>query len=427
MLARCLPAGVCASPDRGGVYNYQMKFTCDICVIGGGAIGKATALALAQAGHDVTLLSPDAAVTAPQDHWDLRVYALNQGANALLSSLKVWDAMDQARIAPVDAMAIRGDDAGLGGHLGFDAYGARVGALAWIVEDSNLNQALDSALRFAPGVKRITTTASELHIDTNQAIVTLDNGDNVTCSLVVGADGANSWVRGQADIHMDYRSYNQNAVVANFECERPHHGTASQWFLSGDGIVALLPLPGNRVSLVWSAPEHLASQLLTEPPAALCNRLAQLPGMGLGQLTMLPPAKPRAFPLRLIRAQSPISNRIALVGDAAHVVHPLAGHGMNLGFGDIDALIAALARRDHAADCGDARTLCRYARLRKEEVLMMQLATDGLHRLFSIDLTPVRHLRNVGMGLVDKLPFLKRRLMSHAFGRATSLPTGESP
>ncbi len=404
-----------------------MKFTCDICVIGGGAIGKASALALAQAGLEVTLLAPDAATPAQPDHWDLRVYALNQSAHALLSSLKVWDAMDPSRIAPVDAMAIHGDDAGLGGHLGFDAYGARVGALAWIVEDQNLNQALDSALRFATGVKRIASTASQLHIDVDQATVTLGNGDTITCSLIVGADGANSWVRGQADTNIDYRSYDQSAVVANFECEVPHHGTASQWFLGSEGIVALLPLPGNRVSLVWSAPEHLASQLMNEPAESLCQRLGHLNGMPLGQLAMLPPAKPRAFPLRLIRAQSPVANRIALVGDAAHVVHPMAGHGMNLGFADIAALVAALKRRDHAADCGDARSLGRYARQRKEEVLLMQLATDGLHRLFSTDLTPVRHLRNVGMSLVDKLPFLKRRLMSHAFGRAASLPTGELP
>lgn len=407
------------------VYNGLMNSTCNICVIGAGAVGKASALALAQAGHEVVLLSPDAIATPAPEHWDLRVYALNHSAHALLDSLKVWDAMDQSRIAPVDAMAIHGDDAGSGPDLGFDAYGARVGTLTWIVEDGNLNRALDSALRFAPGVKRITSSATRLQINGDRADVILANGDTLSCSLIVGADGANSWVRGQADISIDYRSYNQNAVVANFECELPHHGTASQWFLGADGIVALLPLPGNRVSLVWSAPEPLADKLLAEAPAALCDHLSQLPGMTLGRLTILPPSQPRAFPLRLIRTHTPIANRIALIGDAAHVIHPLAGHGMNLGFGDIDALLAALARRDQPSDCGDARTLGRYARLRKEEVLLMQLATDGLHRLFSTELTPVRHLRNAGMRLVDKLPFLKRRLMSHAFGRAASLPTGE--
>ncbi len=410
-----------------------MKYSCDICVIGGGPVGKATALALSKAGHEVVLLAPDAparTAAAPAADWDLRVYALNHVAHQLLSSLKVWEAMDQARIAPVDAMAIHGDgDAPVGGqsagHLNFDAYGARVNTLTWIVEESNLNQALESALRFAPGVRRISQLASGLQGNADHMTVTLPSGDSIRCSLVVGADGGDSWVRGQADIDIAYRSYNQQGVVANFACERPHHGTASQWFLGAEGIVALLPLPGDRVSLVWSAPDALAAKLLQESPQALCQRLEQLPGMALGQLNMLPPAKPRAFPLRLMRAGSPVAHRIALVGDAAHVVHPMAGHGMNLGFGDIDALVAALARRDHAADCGDARTLGRYARLCKEEVLLMQLATDGLYRLFSTDLAPVRHLRNLGMGLVDKLPFVKRRLMSHALGRAVSLPSGE--
>jgi ubiquinone biosynthesis UbiH/UbiF/VisC/COQ6 family hydroxylase len=248
--------------------------------------------------------------------------------------------------------------------------------------------------------------------------------------LLIGADGAHSWVRTQADIGLDYRSYGQRAVVANFACERPHHGVASQWFLGTEGIVALLPLPGERVSLVWSAPEPLADALLRDTPERLGERLQQLPEQALGKLTLLPPAKPQAFPLRLIRSASLVADRVALIGDAAHVVHPLAGQGMNLGFADIDALLAALVRRDQLTDCGDARTLARYARSRKEEVLLMQVATDGLQRLFASELEPVKALRNLGMAAVDKLPFLKRRLMAHAFGRSLSgsslyPPTGE--
>ena len=242
---------------------------------------------------------------------------------------------------------------------------------------------------------------------------------------MVGADGANSWVRSQADIGLDYRSYDQRAVVANFSCEKPHHGAASQWFLGGDGIVALLPLPGERVSLVWSAPEHLADTLLREPSEKLAARLMALPGQALGQLTILPPAVPAAFPLRLISAHSPVAHRVALVGDAAHVVHPLAGQGMNLGFADVDALLAVLNKRELPSDCGDARTLGRYARARREEVLLMKIATDGLQRLFASELPPLRTLRNAGMAMVDRIPFLKRRLMSHAFGKAASVTSDE--
>ena len=408
-----------------------MKTSCDICVIGNGAIGKASALALAQAGFEVVLVAPSSlSAGAPSakplsdtDHWDHRVYALNHVARSLLDSLKVWDAMQATRIAPVDAMTVQGDAPDQSGLLSFDAYGARVGALAWIVEDSNLNHALDAALRFASGLTIVHGAANRLERSNDAAQITLDNGDVITSRLVVGADGAHSWVRTQADIGMDYRSYYQQAVVANFEADSAHHGIASQWFLGADGIVALLPLPGNRVSLVWSAPDALANTLLHETAEQLAQRLMSLPGQTLGQLRMLPPAAPKSFPLRLIRSHALIADRVALVGDAAHVVHPLAGQGMNLGFADIQALLDAIAARDQLTDCGDARTLGRYARARKEEVLLMQIATDGLQRLFASELPPVKLLRNAGMGLVNKLPFLKRRLMMHALGPSPSIHT----
>ena len=400
-----------------------MNNQCEVCVIGSGAVGKATALALAQAGLQVVLLAPSGPVLPAPGHteeveWDSRVYALNHVARSLLSSLKVWGAMDTSRIAAVDAMAVHGDASDGPGHLGFDAYAARVDALAWIVEDRNLNEALDTALRFASGLRMINAAALTLDIFADRASVGLANGEMLNASLVIGADGAQSWVRAQTDIGLDYRSYHQRAVVANFSCEHAHHGVASQWFLGADGIVALLPLPGNRVSLVWSAPESLAQSLLSETVDKLAQRLMALPNHRLGELSAFPPATLNAFPLRLIRAHSPVAHRIALVGDAAHVVHPLAGQGMNLGFADVDALLAALAKRECLTDCGDDRTLGRYARARKEEVMLMQLATDGLQRIFSSELPPLRALRHAGMGLVDRLPFLKRRLMSHALGKA---------
>ncbi|HJV51414.1 MAG TPA: UbiH/UbiF family hydroxylase [Noviherbaspirillum sp.] len=394
-----------------------MQIQSNICVIGNGAVGKATALAFAQAGLSVTLLSP-AASTASDAHasWDVRVYALNHTAHDLLASLKVWDALDASRVAPVDAMDIKGDGA-QAGQLGFDAYGARTGALAWIVEDRNLNAAMDAALKFAPNMRVVTGRAAALQANAQAARVRLDNGDVIEAELVVGADGAQSWVRGQCDIGIDYRSYGQRGVVSNFECDNPHHGVASQWFTSSDGIIALLPLPGQRVSLVWSAPEPLADTLLREPLAQLAQRLSALPGHRLGQLRPVQPELVRAFPLTLLRTHSIIAPRVALVGDAAHVVHPLAGHGMNLGFGDVVALVKTVIEREAHRDCGDERVLARYARGRKEDILLMQLATDGLERLFSADFEPLRVARNIGLNLVNKLPVIKRRLISHALGR----------
>lgn len=400
-----------------------MNYKSDVCVIGNGAVGKAAALGFAQAGLSVSLLVPsDAAPAAARDSWDVRVYALNHTAQSLLASLRVWDALDQSRIAPVEGMAVLGDSENNRGHLGFDAYNARVNALAWIVEDSNLNQALDAALRFAPNLKIVRGRAAGLAHAPAAATVTLDNGDTLAAALVVGADGGQSWVRGQCDIGLDYRPYNQRAVVANFSCELPHHGVARQWFLGREGIVALLPLPGQQVSLVWSAPDSLAELLLKESLPALAQRLSDLPDNPLGQLTPLLPETVKSLPLTLLRAHAITAPRVALVGDAAHVIHPLAGHGMNLGFADVSALLASVAQRapvQQGGDCGDARVLRRYARARKEEILLMQLATDGLERLFASDFEPLRVVRNLGLQLVDKLPVLKRRLMAHAIGKTS--------
>lgn len=399
-----------------------MQIQSDVCVIGNGAVGKAAALGFAQAGLSVSLLAPPepagAGAGTAEGGWDVRVYALNHVANELLASLKVWSAMDASRIAAVDAMIVKGDGA-QAGQLDFDAFGARTGALAWIVEDSNLNKALDAAMKFAPDTRIVTGRASRLELNLDVARVELDNGDVLAASLVVGADGAQSWVRGQCDIGLDYRSYGQQAVVANFECERPHQGAAYQWFTSDQGIVALLPLPGNRTSLVWSAPEALAQSLVAGSASELAERVGAVSGHALGALRPVQPEVVKAFPLRLMRPHAITAPRVALVGDAAHVVHPLAGHGMNLGFADVVGLLKAVSQRESHRDCGDERVLGRYARSRKEDILLMLAATDGLERLFSSTLEPVRMVRNIGLNLVNKLPVLKRALISHAMGKRT--------
>jgi ubiquinone biosynthesis UbiH/UbiF/VisC/COQ6 family hydroxylase len=360
--------------------------------------------------------APEAAAAGGEKPWDVRVYALNHTAHTLLSSLKVWGALDMARVAPVDAMDVHGDGA-QGGHLGFDAFGAHAGALAWIVEDSNLNQALDAALRFAQNVETVTGRACRIVNGADNVEVELEDGKVLAAQLLLGADGRDSWVRGQCDIGIDYRSYHQRGIVANFSCEKPHHNVAHQWFTCKDGIVALLPLPGNKVSLVWSAPDTLADTIMGESLGELAIRLGEYADEKLGLLKPLQPEDVKAIPLALVRPHAITAPRVALVGDAAHAVHPLAGHGMNLGFADVVALLDTIAARDAHQGIGDERVLARYARARKEDVLLMQLATDGLERLFGANLEPVRVVRNFGLNLLDKLPVIKRRLIAHAMGR----------
>jgi 2-polyprenylphenol 6-hydroxylase len=394
-------------------------YRSDVCIVGNGAIAKTAALGFAQAGHSVTLLAPPARpapAAIAERPWDVRVYALNHTAHTLLASLKVWGALDLARVAPVDSMVVHGDGKNAGGMM-FDAFGAHAGTLAWIVEDSNLNQALDAALKFAHNVQLVNGRACHLSCGESGASVRLEDGTTIDSELVVGADGRDSWVRGQCDIGIDYRSYHQRAVVANFSCEKPHHGVAYQWFTCSEGIVALLPLPGNRVSLVWSAPETLADTLMEESLGELAIRLGEFAEDKLGCLKPLQPEEVKAVPLALVRPHAMVAPRVALVGDAAHVVHPLAGHGMNLGFGDVVDLLKVIVEREERRSLGDERVLARYGRARKEDVLLMQLATDGLERLFSANLEPLRIARNLGLNLLDKLPIVKRRLMAHAMGK----------
>jgi ubiquinone biosynthesis UbiH/UbiF/VisC/COQ6 family hydroxylase len=400
--------------------SHQM-IRSDICVVGDGAVGKAAALGLAQAGLSVTLLSaakipPNAGRTLSKE-WDVRVFALNHVAHTLLDSLKVWGALDASRIAPITGMEVKDAAEAVDGKLDFDAYGAYINELAWIVEDSNLNHALDAALGFAPNIHYVLGQAEKLVTDSSGAQIHLSDDRQIQTQLIVGADGAQSWVRGQADIGLDYRSYGQQGVVTNFACERPHRGIARQWFVEEQGIIALLPLPGNRVSLVWSAPDALAVELMAGSLDELTHRLALYAASDLGQLTPLQPESIKAFPLRLIRPHSMVAERIALIGDAAHAVHPLAGHGMNLGFADVQALLKILNEREAHRDYGDTRLLSRYRRARSEEVALMQITTDGLARLFGSPFPAVRLARNLGMNLLNSLPVLKRKLISHAMGK----------
>jgi ubiquinone biosynthesis UbiH/UbiF/VisC/COQ6 family hydroxylase len=239
--------------------------------------------------------------------------------------------------------------------------------------------------------------------------------------LVIGADGAHSFVRDTAGMATHETPYGQSGVVANFACGFAHRSVATQWFRD-DGVLAWLPLPGDRISMVWSTPQACADELLSLNAEALCERVAAAGGAAAGALRLITP--PAAFPLCSLRAESLIAGRVALVGDAAHVLHPLAGQGVNLGFGDAETLAAVLvgaaAGGTRAVDPGSRSLLRRYERARAEDILAMRWMTDGLARLFGSRAPGARPLRNLGLSLVDRLPLLKGMLVTHAAGRADS-------
>lgn len=376
-----------------------------VVVVGAGLVGAATALALARQGLRVALIEqrpPD----VPDASWDTRIYAVSPASQRFLERLGAWQKMDAARIQPIYRMDVAGDRHGA---VRLDAYEAGVSHLAAIVESGRLQDALWRAIE-ADGSVAVHCPAAIEALDRSEdsTRVALADGTVLEADLVVGADGAASRIREWAGLAAQVTPYGRSGVVANFDTERPHHGTAFQWF-SGGGILAWLPLPGNRVSIVWSTEASSAAALMALPASELSEKVRAAGGDRLGALRLL--TSPAAFPLRLIRVESPIAPGVALVGDAAHGVHPLAGQGVNLGFGDAEALVDVLARHRRAS-LGDPELLRRYARARAEPVARMQGVTHGLHHLFA---TPrAAWLRNAGMDLVDHLPPLKAALIREA-------------
>jgi 2-octaprenylphenol hydroxylase len=386
-----------------------MTESCDIAIVGAGLVGSSLAAALAPSGLSVSLIEPRVPA-APAASWDSRIYAVSPGSAAFLESCGAWQALPAERIERIETMRIFGD--AQSSRLEFNAYDAGLRELAFIVENAHLQHALWQRLQHAHHVRLYCPAACESIDWTHDAAhLRLADGQVLRARLIVGADGMDSWVRQQAGIALTQHDYHQLGVVANFAIERPHHGTAFQWF-RGDSVLALLPLPGNRVSMVWSCDEVFANEVLALTPEALEQRVAEASGGALGALQTITPAA--AFPLRMQKVAQLVKPRAVLVGDAAHTVHPLAGQGVNLGFRDARELAAVLGDRGAQHDCGDYALLRRYERARKEDVLAMQMATDSLLKLFASRAVWISNLRNTGLNLVEHLPLIKKMLIQQA-------------
>jgi ubiquinone biosynthesis UbiH/UbiF/VisC/COQ6 family hydroxylase len=340
--------------------------------------------------------------------WDSRIYAITPGNAEFLRECGAWQRQDMGRVRQVEEMRVFGDQ---GAELDFSAYQIGAAELTFILESRLLQKALWDGLLQQDNLTLLNPArCAELTWHADAAHLKLQDGREIKAKLVVGADGRDSWVRHQAVMPEVPTPYHQHGVVANFSTGKPHHGIAHQWF-QPDGILALLPLPGKRVSIVWSVSPERSAELLALPHEELCAQVAVASQYTLGELQVITP--PSAFALRVLNLAHITKPRLALVGDAAHNVHPLAGQGVNLGFRDARELAQVLMQRG-ALDCGDLALLRRYEKARQEDILSMQLTTDALKHLF-VNANPVlRTLRNLGLAATNRFTPLKKMLARHA-------------
>lgn len=392
--------------------HMKSRARLDVAVAGGGVVGAACALALARAGLDVALVE-----ARPVPRWlaeqpDLRVYALAPDNAALLDALGVWPQVVRARAQPYRKMRVW--DAGGGDELAFDAATLARDELGWIVENGLLVDRLWAALVAAGVQVHCPARVQGMEQDEAGVRLQLDDGTRLEARLAVAADGGASELRRLAGLDVDAHDYGQRGVVAFIETADPHQETAWQRFLP-TGPLALLPFTQGRSSIVWTLPEAEAQRVLALDDAAFALELTDASAARLGRAQ--PVSERAAFPLRRQLVRQQVAGRVLVLGDAAHVVHPLAGQGVNLGLRDVAALRAevesAQARR---VDWASAHRLQRWARRRRSDNTVSAYAFEGINRLFS-NADPLAVLaRGPLLGLAGKLPPLTRALWRHAAG-----------
>jgi len=390
----------------------------DAIIVGAGAAGGALALALARDGFDVAVIEArEPRAWHVEDEVDLRVVALAPDARALFADLDVWPAI-AARVGPYRHMRVW--DARAPGELHFDAAEQGAAALGWIVEVKLIQHALFSALGAAPRVGSAPrlycpATLEELDDGADAVRVTLSDGTRLAAAVLVATDGAESALRKRLGLGFAGRDYGQRAVVAHVATERAHQRTAWQRFLPG-GPLAFLPLADGRCSIVWSLPEVDAARVLALDDDAFCAELGCAFDFRLGPIVGT--TARAGFPLRLRLAERYRSGRCLLAGDAAHVVHPLAGQGMNLGLRDVSCLRGVLREaRERGSDLGAAHVLRRYERDRRSETTLAARAFDLIERVYGSGLPPVIAARGAALVAANALAPLRHLLADAAAGR----------
>lgn len=393
----------------------------DLVIGGAGFVGLALAVALRQALGDrfaVTVADPALAQTPSKDP---RSTAIAAAARRLFEAIGVWDAVaDGAQ--PILDMVVTDSKLGDSVRPTFLTFGGEVEEgepFAHMIENRHLIDALVERAK-AIGIDLRATAVTSFEIAPSGVTAVLADRSKIKAKLLVGADGARSAIREHAGIAFHGWSYDQSGIVTTIAHERPHNGCAEEHFLPA-GPFAILPLTGNRVSIVWTESTREADRIVALPDDEFLAELEQRFGLHLGDLTIVGPR--RAFPLGLYTARSFIGERLALVGDAAHVIHPIAGQGLNMGLRDVAALAEAIADAARLGlDIGSTQVLERYQRWRRFDTITMGVATDGLNKLFSNHSDVLRLARDVGLGVVERLPALKKVFIREAAGVTGDVP-----
>ena len=394
----------------------------DVAIAGGGMVGLTLALALSQAGMKVAVADPMTPAQLLDERFDGRVSALAFASVRMMRALGLWDAL-APDAQPINDIVV--SDGELGGRtspfsLHFDHR--EIGEiLGYIVENRHIRRALldaverQSAVSFMPGV-----AVEGLAVRDSSTTLTLSNGGSIESPLAVAAEGRDSALREAQGIRSVAWDYPQIGIVTTVAHERPHEGVAYEHFLPA-GPFAILPMTGNRSSLVWTEETNEARRLVGLDERDFTSELRLRFGAHLGEVN---PIGPRwAYPLKLHLARSYVQHRFALIGDAAHTIHPIAGQGLNLGLKDAAALAeTVLDAARLGLDFGRSNVLERYERWRRFDSLALAAATDGLNRLMSNSIPPLRFVRDLGMGAVDMIPPLRQFFMRHAGGDVGTLP-----
>jgi len=397
-----------------------MQHDYDIIIVGGNIVGATLACALADSG--LKLLVIDGYKPEPidwpnnsyGDSYDLRVSALTRTSSELLEKLGIWQNLIKERPSPFRALHVWNKD--VDNTLTFDSADTGDAYLGHIVENRRVQQALHQALAYRRSVEvKLGTSLETLIVEKNKATITTSNKKTLTAKLIVGADGARSKVRELSNIQVTEWSYQQQGIVANVKIEKPHRQYGWQRFLK-TGPLAFLPLDDGRSSIVWSAKDHYANELMAMDKVTFESEITNAFQNELGQVIL--DSERAAFPLNAQHANNYVAPRIALIGDAAHSIHPLAGQGVNLGLLDASSLAKIIETAlESKRDIGHEHTLKKYQRARKTSNLSMLAATDGLNKLFSNNNDLLNWARNAGFVAVNKLPKTTSLFMRLATGK----------